>query len=500
MKSRVVFFILLIAVSVVLLARFHVAIVRFFDPDEFAHLHWAWLMAQGKLPYRDFFFYATPLFQWFLFPLFKLPPSDLVLLLARLWEFALYLINVCYIFRITQLVTKSYIVPALSILIFVTFPMTFDKTIDIRPDFLMLLPYLIAIERLLAWPVLTIKRVLTVGLFFGSSFLIFFKIIYALPAAILLLGFKRHSLTVYPEFAEGQESVLQDVAKTLIIFSLGFLLPIGLFLVYLFTNNLQALAWNTFTHTQFVVNTGKQTFSLFATLSPWPLVYVSKGGISIPWLVNMGVWISAIGGIVILWKQHKPFALFSACFAFPAVLFLVFFPAPYVQYFIPLSAIASILSAISIQNLEYRMQNIERKFRFIIPHSLFFILYSLFLFSFFLQYRDRISPASNNEEQLGVIRDVLAISKPTDTFYDMVGSYVFRPDGYFICCHPYAEFVDKLKAKPPTLPQSLISNNTHFLILDRTGQSLWKPKKEDLDFLKANFIQSKYRKIYIRNQ
>ncbi|MBI3577112.1 hypothetical protein HY086_03700 [Candidatus Gottesmanbacteria bacterium] len=456
----------------VVLARFHVLLVRFFDPDEFAHLHWAWLISQGKLPYRDFFFYVTPLYQWFLWPLFKLPSSETVLLLARLWQFGLYSIILFLLYRITLHVTRHVTVALLTILLFITFPMTFDKTIDIRPDMLMTVLYVAAVERILAPTRLTKYRLVTIGALLGASFLTLSKIIYALPGALLLLW-----------LLHGKSG------KKLIWTILGFAIPIGLFIFYILVNGLLPLAWEAFAHTQFVVNQGKEAFSLLATLSPWPLVYVGAGGVSFPWLVNIGIWIAALFGLIILWKQNRPFAIFSGLFVVSAILFLALFPVPYVQYFIPLSVVASILAATAIQHLASSLNS-----------SVYILTSLILLISFSIQYRERIVPSANNEEQLQVVRDVLKISKPTDTFYDMVGSYVFRPDGYFICCHPYAEFVDKLRQPIPTLPQSLLSNHTQFLIMDRTGLLFWKPKKEDLDFLRANYVPSKYPKIYTKNQ
>jgi len=49
-----------IAVAGVRLVR--VAPVRAFDTDEFEHLHVAWSIARGEVPYRDFFEHHTPLF------------------------------------------------------------------------------------------------------------------------------------------------------------------------------------------------------------------------------------------------------------------------------------------------------------------------------------------------------------------------------------------------------------------------------------------------------
>ena len=42
---------------------------RFFDLDEFQHLHMAWLMAQGLVPYVDFYEHHTPLLHLLLMPI-----------------------------------------------------------------------------------------------------------------------------------------------------------------------------------------------------------------------------------------------------------------------------------------------------------------------------------------------------------------------------------------------------------------------------------------------
>jgi hypothetical protein len=49
------------------------AIHRGFDPDEFQHIQMAWLVAQGELPYRDFFEHHTPLYHFLISPLLRYP-------------------------------------------------------------------------------------------------------------------------------------------------------------------------------------------------------------------------------------------------------------------------------------------------------------------------------------------------------------------------------------------------------------------------------------------
>lgn len=54
------------------LLRLQLLRVRTFDADEFQHLHSAWLISEGYLPYRDYFQHHTPGLHYLLSPLFRL--------------------------------------------------------------------------------------------------------------------------------------------------------------------------------------------------------------------------------------------------------------------------------------------------------------------------------------------------------------------------------------------------------------------------------------------
>src|SRR5262245_1099807 len=45
--------------------------VRSFDQDEFQHLHSAWCIFKGLLPYRDFFEHHLPLYYFLVAPIFR---------------------------------------------------------------------------------------------------------------------------------------------------------------------------------------------------------------------------------------------------------------------------------------------------------------------------------------------------------------------------------------------------------------------------------------------
>ncbi|OGG04251.1 hypothetical protein A2Z33_03825 [Candidatus Gottesmanbacteria bacterium RBG_16_52_11] len=466
----------LVSLALVALMRLHVSFVRYFDSDEFAHLHWAWLIAHGKLPYRDFFYYITPFFQWSMVPFFWLPPDGAVLILIRIWQFAVLGASAFLLYRITRQVTRSHFTGLLSAAIFAAFPMNFDKTVDIRPDMLMMLLYLVAVFLILESGKNRRALVLS-GISLSTGILLLPKIVFAVPA-IFLLGIMSHP---------------KGILKRLGYVLAGALVPVVIFAGYLSATNLTGAAFTAVLRDSVAVNAGKQAFSPWKALSPWPLVYVHAGGPSFPWYVNSGLWTLAAAGLFGLFRKHRRFANFLGLYYLGGVIFLFGFPAPYLQYFLPLSLFASMLAASAIADL---LNLVRNRLSPALSLALLLTLLTVLTASFRIQYQERVASGNTNDEQMGVIEAVLSVSRPDETFYDMVGSYVFRPDGYIICCHPYAEFVHLLSTKPVSLRESLIASQTRFVILDRTGVSLWKPLPDDLRFLKTHYLPSRIWKLY----
>lgn len=472
--DRFIPLILMVAIVGLLVARLYVSITRYIDPDEFAHLHWAYLLSQGSIPYKDFFINFTHVYHALFIPLFWLPQSPTVVILARLLHFLLYLLSLFLLYILTIQITKNRFKGLLGLVIYLVFPMTFDKSIELRPDLLMTVLILTALVFIGQKKLWSTYRALMIGIVAGSSVLTLAKILYAIPAFV-----------VYFFHQVPKELRI----KLLFLMATGLTLPIGLFVLYLALSGTGWLAYENIVHGSALIKLGEGAFSPWLSFSPVPLVYVDAAGVSFPWLINTSIWVASIAGLFFLYWKNRPAAFIFFLFLVGGVMSLFLFPTPYMQYFIPLSPVVSLLAAIPVHQVIQKAPNIGKAF-------LIFSVTTSLLISFTQQYRTRIQKGADNQEQLQVIADIIKITNPDETVYDMVGSYVLRPDGYYICCNIYSQFAQGLNLKLPTLAQSLATKQTKFIVLDRAGKSLWLPTPSDLTFIQTHYLPSSYPKIY----
>jgi hypothetical protein len=204
-----------------------------FDPDEFQHLHGAWCIAHGLLPYRDYFDHHTPWLHFFLAPLVASfdvgtnpAEAERVIFLARgaMWVFSgLALGLTCQLGRLWRGRATGWA----GTLLLSTCVMFLDKTMEIRPD----VP---AVAFLLgSWTALlaAVRRweagqrayggFVRSGFLLGVALLCTQKALFALPAlGVWLAGYIVRGQG--PQRAERLRSVLAHAG--------GVLLPIGIVL------------------------------------------------------------------------------------------------------------------------------------------------------------------------------------------------------------------------------------------------------------------------------
>jgi hypothetical protein len=138
----------LVALAVVL--RIGVLLNRRIDPDESQHLHVAWLIAEGQVPYRDFWEHHLPFFHYAMAPLTAwLTERPEVYFAARLIMCLLAAAAVVLTWRLGRRLSADAAVWAALVLLFL--PQFAETSTETRPDVPALVAHLASLLALVHW-------------------------------------------------------------------------------------------------------------------------------------------------------------------------------------------------------------------------------------------------------------------------------------------------------------------------------------------------------------
>jgi hypothetical protein len=227
--------------------------VRYFDPDELEHLHFAWCISKGMLPYRDFFEHHTPWFHYALaalMPFYRLDTrfADALafITLARRIDVMLAAGAIALTFMLARMWRGS---PTgwIAIALLAVSPAFARKTFEIRPDVPALVLWLACLVVLTHAPTaasLTLRRrnVLFAlsGLLLGSAIMTTQKLLMVMP------GF---ALAMLWYIASGQRQWRTRVREIALQFG-GFVVPVLATLGYFWSRG----ALGAFIHFNFTLN------------------------------------------------------------------------------------------------------------------------------------------------------------------------------------------------------------------------------------------------------
>ncbi len=191
------------------------AVVRGFNRDEFEHVHSAWYLAQGCLPYQEFFQHHHPLLWLLIVPVLRLlgdGPDVLVAVRLLMLGFALGIVVLAW--SIAHEVGVRPPGCRLAALLLVSQIIFFEKSIEIRPDVPALCIGLVGVA---CW-LNGVRRgrwwmLVAAGLSLGVSFLVIQKIaLVVLGAAIVILAGWRGSGITWRHLAVAAASAVVPVA------------------------------------------------------------------------------------------------------------------------------------------------------------------------------------------------------------------------------------------------------------------------------------------------
>src|SRR5262249_13275368 len=146
-RSGAVFVALL---SLAALIRIGIALNIALDPDESEHLHAAWLVASGWVPFRDFWDHHAPLFFYLMAPVARWSTGDVDVYLAARVAMALTgAASLLVVYRLGRRFSETAARAAVLVLAFM--PRFVEKTVEVRPDAPALVAWLAVILGLVRW-------------------------------------------------------------------------------------------------------------------------------------------------------------------------------------------------------------------------------------------------------------------------------------------------------------------------------------------------------------
>jgi hypothetical protein len=436
---------------------------RWFDHDEFAHIHSAWYVANGYTPYTDFFHNHHPLLWYCIAPiLLVLGYSTKTVVILRLIMFGLTMGIALLTFLTARKATSSTTAGLLSVLLLLSMVMFLEKSIEIRPDVPQVLLGLISVYFFVSFTQSREnKHMALAGLFASFAFLFSLKTSFLLIAyaALLFHGLLRRRIP----------------GKALLYFVLSLLVPLLLFLGYLVASGSFA---------DYVLNNWLMNMRWLYTLSPRDYLRRSFA------TQNALFWsLSAVAIAFILLKRKTSEALraiaFIGLFLLASVLLV---KTPHRQYFMFAIALLCIASA-------YLIEQVVARFRLRVVHTL--VLVIVVLFQPLQSFAPQSIRSGLRDSQLARVEFVLDNSASSDLVYDgNIQFNLYRPDLHY--------FWFSVQEKRGLDTYNLVTNNGYG---DYDGCQLIKSKRPRLisdfalDFtacgLRALYDETKYDGLYM---
>ncbi|KKS47151.1 hypothetical protein A3J20_04600 [Candidatus Gottesmanbacteria bacterium RIFCSPLOWO2_02_FULL_42_29] len=447
----------LFILALLLYFRLDLGIRRYFDIDEFAHLHWGYNLFLGQKPYADFFYLFPPFFLYpvaFIMSIFG--RSAVTLIAARIFIFTVFAGICLFLYLLSSLLSGRYFALAV-VAVFAFLPMPYDKMLEIRPDLPSLLMsmaglYFFIRGREKRNPPLFFLA----GLSFASSLALVPKSLFMLlPPVVILLK----------DFFSSKDDSKKMVCRNYLSFSGGLLLPaVVLGLIALSTGKVLLAFYSMTKLSAAGAKSLSKQFYMRPDLFFYPNdTYYGFSGYHAVYLTNLIIWIG--GAVYSVWQFMSSFSqreekqavrsfLLSGVFLANLFAFVNFFPLKHAQYLIPSAPFA----ALFFTKLWFDIwRKVSKRLAGIAV--LAGLIYICFLgFSMY-----RIKKNWTNGSSLNKLESILGRIPSKTPVFDLTGETVFFPDGYYFCCLPYGQYQETLLFDYPSIESYMDKKNTRYV-------------------------------------
>jgi hypothetical protein len=460
----------IIITSVILLAIFlfwhyNLGLTRYFDVDEYAHLHWTAKMLQGKRPYIDFLSFFPPGYWMSLMPAFIGGwGTTAPFLAARFLTFLVFAgmcISSSYLFYLLRR-GPLFLLPA----VFLAFlPLPFDKYLEIRPDSLATLLILVAVIFQIRWFDWERKvDGLLSGIFYALSLIVLPKMApnVAVGAGIFLIF---HWMDAKGRIARRIRTVLMKLKP---VWG-GFLVPTVILFGYLLSLGNVGLVFYSLTRLGVEANKISQWFIMMPDLFFYPNgIYYGQNGWHKGLYLNHALYLA--GALMAIIRLLTPYLTSSGKRVFAEILLaaqlvvqIIFYvkivPLKHAQYLIPIGVLVSWYSADAINLIWLKLKD---KLAGRISFTIFYVALALVFFETFI-FVNGMKKTWTNTEGLAKLAQLYRTIPAGEPILDLDGRFLYNPDAYYACCIPFGQFAGFLSRPLPSLTDTLASSPIKYI-------------------------------------
>lgn len=480
---------------------------RYFDVDEFAFLHWTYKLLQGKAPYIDFFSYMPSGFLFFLAPAFSFWRGVEPVIVARIVSFIVFCLLSFSIIILFWQVRRS-LIAVVSGMILAFLPLPFDKFIEIRPDTLSVLSFILGLNAQVFWMAnkgkKAIRAAFFTGLFYALSIIVLPKI---LPGVFIGGVF-----AVVWLFKHKYE---KDAKRVFIGSIIGFIIPFILYGLWLISlGDIQQVLYSHII-LPFEVNKIGKIFYMQPDLFFYPNgMYYGIHGVTRGLITNHVLWLTGIcTGIYRLFtpyitKREKDGVLIELLiaggFAIQIILFVSFVPLRHAQYLIPIAVFIAYYCADFVYIMTEKVEKTARILTGITKKAIYGLTFFLALSGLIYLLETFISVNKpklswTNENDIESMKDLFQ-TIPKDAYVlDLDGRVLYNPDPYYICCLPFGQHAPFVSHKFPPLRDALEKTRTEYIYQGGVKRiSTLLP--EDQAYIHEHFMPIKNGELLVRKK
>lgn len=483
--------------------HFQLGMTRYFDVDEFAHMHWTAQILMGRRPYIDFLTFFPPGFAWFLTLSFiggwgTVQPF----LTARFMMFLLFAATTGATALLFWEQRKNLLGALLSVVFLSFLPMPFDKYLEIRPDLLATFVIVLATLMQVKWMRSgKTKFAVLSGLLYSISYLVLPKMVPNIAVGI--------AVSVW--FVLDGKLILSLKDRTLIFqqirpFIIGLIIPAGTFLLWTLTLGDFSTVWYSLTALSIESNKISKYFIMMPDLFFYANgIYYGQNGFTQGLYTNHAIWI--VGLFFGVWRLLTPFLtvekkqvkaeMLVALQCFVQVMFFVLFvPLKHAQYLIPIGIFVGYYAADFVVSV-WKLSAKSTVFTYVFAGV--FLYGIVFLYQMFLSVNG-VKLSWTNAKDIGHLTELNA-KIPAGTYaLDLDGQVLYAKDPYYSCCIPFGQFAGFLSRPLPSLPEALENTDTKYI--NQGGLE----RIQTLPWADQQYIYSKYeplngdKTLFIRKQ